>query len=173
MDNITKKGTIIFRAGNSAVRDDGERLAVSREADRAGVQAALRMAMERYGERITVNGSVEFKAAVIRAAVDARLPIIFTDPILERRRQVEATKAQARSRPGVSPVGRQPPPHRRYGLRTLGQLGALHIESEARQPAQKERGSAPSELAQREARLRAQMQAKKVKRQENGKGRGR
>ncbi|WP_278455514.1 TraI/MobA(P) family conjugative relaxase [Sutterella wadsworthensis] len=173
VDNITKKGTIIFRAGNSAVRDDGERLAVSREADRAGVQAALRMAMERYGERITVNGSVEFKAAVIRAAVDARLPIIFTDPILERRRQVEATKAQARSRPGVSPVGRQPPPHRRYGLRTLGQLGALHIESEARQPAQKERGSAPSELAQREARLRAQMQAKKVKRQENGKGRGR
>lgn len=178
VDSITKKGTIIFRAGNSAVRDDGEHLAVSREVDRAGVQAALRMAMERYGERITVNGSVEFKAAAIRAAVDARLPIVFTDPILESRRQVEATKAQARSRPGVSPVGRQPPPHRRYGLRTLGQLGALHIEGEARQPAQmptpaKERGSAPSGQAQREARLRAQMEAKKVKRQENGKGRGR
>ena len=69
IDNITKKGTIIYRAGSSAVRDDGERLAVSSEADRAGVLAALRMAMERYGERITVSGSVAFKATAIRAAV--------------------------------------------------------------------------------------------------------
>ncbi|MCW3202186.1 relaxase/mobilization nuclease domain-containing protein [Morganella morganii] len=68
IDSITKKGTIIYRAGSSAVRDDGERLAVSSQADRAGVAAALRLAMERYGERITVSGSVEFKAAVIRAA---------------------------------------------------------------------------------------------------------
>ena len=182
IDNITKKGTIIYRAGSSAVRDDGERLAVSSEADRAGVLAALRMAMERYGERITVSGSVAFKATAIRAAVDARLPIVFTDPILERRRLVEAAKAQARVRPGAPPVGRQPPPHRRHGLRTLGQLGGLYIEGGAQRPAQaprpapmpaKVRPSAPSELAQREARLRAQMEAKRAKRQENGKGRGR
>lgn len=178
IDSITKKGTIIYRAGSSAVRDDGERLAVSSEADRAGVLAALRMAMERYGERITVSGSVAFKATAIRAAVDARLPIVFTDPILERRRLVEAAKAQARVRPGAPPVGRQPPPHRRHGLRTLGQLGGLYIEGGAQRPTQapmpaKVRPSAPSELAQREARLRAQMEAKRAKRQENGKGRGR
>jgi hypothetical protein len=35
-DNITKKGTIIFRAGLSAVRDDGDKLQVSREATREG-----------------------------------------------------------------------------------------------------------------------------------------
>ncbi|HBN9747034.1 TPA: relaxase/mobilization nuclease domain-containing protein [Pseudomonas aeruginosa] len=178
IDNITKKGTIIYRAGSSAVRDDGERLAVSSEADRAGVLAALRMAMGRYGERITVSGSVAFKATAIRAAVDARLPIVFTDPILERRRLVEAAKAQARVRPGAPPVGRQPPPHRRHGLHTLGQLGGLYIEGGAQRPTQapmpaKVRSSAPSELAQREARLRAQMEAKRAKRQENGKGRGR
>lgn len=178
IDNITKKGTIIYRAGSSAVRDDGERLAVSSEADRAGVLAALRMAMGRYGERITVSGSVAFKATAIRAAVDARLPIVFTDPILERRRLVEAAKAQARVRPGAPPVGRQPPPHRRHGLRTLGQLGGLYIEGGAQRPTQapmpaKVRPSVPSELAQREARLRAQMEAKRAKRQENGKGRGR
>lgn len=155
---------------------------MSSEADRAGVLAALRMAMERYGERITVSGSVAFKATAIRAAVDARLPIVFTDPILERRRLVEAAKAQARVRPGAPPVGRQPPTHRRHGLRTLGQLGGLYIEGGAQRPAQaprpapmpaKVRPSAPSELAQREARLRAQMEAKRAKRQENGKGRGR
>ena len=100
----------------------------------------------------------------------------------ERRRLVEAAKAQARVRPGAPPVGRQPPPHRRHGLRTLGQLGGLYIEGGAQRPTQaprpapmpaKVRPSAPSELAQREARLRAQMEAKRAKRQENGKGRGR
>ncbi|HDL5062490.1 TraI/MobA(P) family conjugative relaxase [Citrobacter freundii] len=187
IDNITKKGTIIYRAGSSAVRDDGERLAVSSQADRAGVAAALRLAMERYGERITVSGSVEFKAAVIRAAVDAQLPITFVDPALESRRQAEATKAQAKRRPGVPAVGKEPPPHRRHGLRTLGQLDGLHIEGEgeAQRPAQAPTQAlptpakvqqparpAPSELEQREARLRAQMEAKKAKRQE-GKKRGR
>ena len=87
MDNITKKGTIIFRAGMSAVRDDGDRLQVSREATREGLQEALRLAMQRYGNRITVNGTVEFKAQMIRAAVDSQLPITFTDPALESRRQ--------------------------------------------------------------------------------------
>ena len=178
IDNVTKKGTIIYRAGRSAVRDDGDRLQVSRELDHDGVQAALRLAMERYGERITVTGSIEFKAAVIRAAADAQLPISFTDPILESRRQAEAIKAQAKRRPGVPAVGQKPPPQRRHGLRTLGQLDGLHIDGEAQRPAQvptpaKVQKQVPSELEQREARLRAQMEAKKAKRQEKGKGRSR
>ena len=86
-DNITKKGTIIFRAGASAVRDDGDKLQVSRQATTPAVEEALRMAMQRYGNRITVNGTAEFKAQVIRAAVTAQLPITFADPGLERRRQ--------------------------------------------------------------------------------------
>src|SRR5699024_1814461 len=49
VDNITKKGTIIFRAGKTAVRDDGDKLQISREASREGLQQALRLAMERYG----------------------------------------------------------------------------------------------------------------------------
>ena len=64
----------------------------------------------------------------------------------------------------------------------------LHIEGEARRPAQAPTQAtptppaakvqqparpAPSELEQREARLRAQMEAKKAKRQDKGKGRGR
>ncbi len=87
MDNITKKGTIIYRAGKSAVRDDGDKLQVSREVTAMGLVEALRLAGERYGNRITVNGSTDFKARIIRAAVASRLPITFADPELERRRQ--------------------------------------------------------------------------------------
>jgi hypothetical protein len=97
-DNITKKGTIIFRAGRSAVRDDGDKLQVSREATRDGLQAALRLAMEKYGDRITVNGTAEFKAQIVRAAVDSQLPITFADPGLERRRLELLTKENANDR---------------------------------------------------------------------------
>jgi hypothetical protein len=74
------------------VRDDGDKLQVSREATAEGLQAALRLAMERYGERITVNGTLEFKAQIIRAAVDSQLPITFANPALERWRQELSTK---------------------------------------------------------------------------------
>ncbi|EOW8879060.1 TraI/MobA(P) family conjugative relaxase [Escherichia coli] len=94
IDNITKKGTIIYRAGQTAVRDDGDKLQVSRENDQRGLQAALRMAAERYGSRITVTGDAEFKARIIHAAVDGRLSITFADPGLERRRQELLTQKE-------------------------------------------------------------------------------
>lgn len=86
-DNITKKGTIIFRAGATAVRDDGEKIQVSRQAAGQAVEEALRMAANRYGNHITVTGTAEFKAQAILSAVTAELPITFSDPGLERRRQ--------------------------------------------------------------------------------------
>lgn len=85
-DSITKKGTIIYRVGSTAVRDDGDKLNVSRGADQDGLQVALRMAMGRYGERITVNGTAAFKEQIAQAAAAAKLPITFDDAALERRR---------------------------------------------------------------------------------------
>ncbi|WP_010676220.1 LPD7 domain-containing protein, partial [Aeromonas caviae] len=65
-NTITGQGTIIYRAGQSAVRDDGDRLQVSANADREALTAALKIATERYAGRITVNGTPEFKAQMIR-----------------------------------------------------------------------------------------------------------
>src|SRR5690606_21649840 len=110
IDNITKKGTIIYRAGQSAVRDDGDRLQVSTGADRAGVLEALRLAAKRCGDRITVNGTVEFKAQAIRAAVDGKLAITFADPALEMRRQaLLQDHVSATRKAGVPGVGKAPP----------------------------------------------------------------
>ncbi|OAI14546.1 conjugal transfer protein TraI [Methylomonas lenta] len=85
-DSVTKKGTIIYRFGESAIRDDGDKLKVSRGATDYGLEAALRMAIDKYGSAITVNGSIEFKARIVKTAVVAGLPLIFADPILERQR---------------------------------------------------------------------------------------
>lgn len=87
MDNITKKGTIIYRAGKSAIRDDGDKLQISREATNEALKDALLLAKERYGSRITVNGTAQFKAQVIFTAATLNLPITFADAGMERRRQ--------------------------------------------------------------------------------------
>lgn len=86
-DSITKKGTIIYRAGASAIRDDGDRLKVSRESTGDCLEIALRMAIERYGNRITVNGSKEFKEQMIVIAATSNLSVTFTDAAMEDRRQ--------------------------------------------------------------------------------------
>ena len=97
-DSITKTGTIIYRVGSSAVRDDGEKLKVSRGVTQDGLQAALRMAMERYGDRITVNGSAEFKEQVAGAAAIGNLSLTFEDVVLERRRQALLSEANTEVR---------------------------------------------------------------------------
>lgn len=155
IDNITKKGTIIYRAGSSAVRDDGERLQVSRGANQEAVKEVLLMAVKRYGNQITVTGSNEFKVRVIRAAVSMRLPITFTDPSMERLHQLNGRVAAMRVnsvRPPIKRVGQEPPPKSRGRLRTLSQLETLttSIGGHASSPAQPKR-SAMSDLAQRRA----------------------
>jgi hypothetical protein len=85
-DSVTKQGTIIYRVGASAVMDDGDSLRVSRGAKQDALQAGLRMALERFGKRITVKGSNAFKEQIIIAAAAANLPIVFDDPTIEQRR---------------------------------------------------------------------------------------
>jgi len=86
-DCITKKGTVIYRVGSTAVRDDGNKLKVSRRFDLEGLQAALGLALERYGDCIAVNGTEIFKENIVRAAITARLQLTFADPALELRRR--------------------------------------------------------------------------------------
>lgn len=112
-DAITKAGTIIYRAGKTAVRDDGARLNVSRGADQAGLAAALRMAAQRYGPAIAVTGSTDFKTRIVQAAVIAAVPIRFADPALELRRltllQETTHDSTNRGRASGSGVGRGGP----------------------------------------------------------------
>jgi hypothetical protein len=86
-NSVTKKGTIIYRTGAGAVRDDGDKLKISIGADQATMRAALRMAIERYGSRIAVNGSDTFKEQIRAAALAENVSVTFDDSLLERRRR--------------------------------------------------------------------------------------
>ena len=113
-DYITKQGTIIYRVGLSAVRDDGTRLQVSREATNDGIDAALRLALQKYGSTIAVSGSDEFKDRVAQVAAHARLTIRFDDPTLEQQRQRYARDSQrpstAETPSATGPTQAAPPP---------------------------------------------------------------
>jgi len=87
VDNITKKGTIIVHTGKSAVRDDGNKLQVSRKATRESLRAALQLAIARYGNRIAINGTAGFKELIAQVAAASKLTLTFADPSLENRRQ--------------------------------------------------------------------------------------
>ncbi|WP_228892999.1 TraI/MobA(P) family conjugative relaxase [Pseudoduganella aquatica] len=86
IDGVTKHGTIIICAGTTVLRDDGSKLAVTRGLEQAGLQTALRLAAERYGTCLRVNGTAEFRERIARAAASARLSITFDDAALEARR---------------------------------------------------------------------------------------
>ncbi|HIF0302643.1 TPA: TraI/MobA(P) family conjugative relaxase [Legionella pneumophila] len=86
-DNITKTGTVIYRVGTSAIRDDGELINMSRGSSEEGIAAALHMAMNRYGECITVKGSDAFKEQVVTVAAQLKLNLRFDNEQLELQRQ--------------------------------------------------------------------------------------
>jgi hypothetical protein len=85
--STTKLGTVVYEVGSAVIRDDGERLKVSRGVTQDGLEAALRMAMHRYGESVCVTGTDAFKERVARAAATGKLNVTFDDDALERRRQ--------------------------------------------------------------------------------------
>ncbi len=87
LDSITKKGTVIYSSGAVAVRDDGDRLQVSRDTSIEALSVALRFAVDRYGRRLAVNGSQIFKNRIVAAAAESNIDVTFADPALELRRQ--------------------------------------------------------------------------------------
>lgn len=86
LDGVTKKGTVIYRAGQSAVRDDGQKLMVSDVASKEAHRVALFLAVERYGSKIQINGSADFKNQMVMVAAESGLPVTFADPQLEQQR---------------------------------------------------------------------------------------
>lgn len=87
ISHVTKTGTVVFRVGNEAVRDDGDRFYVSKDSGMDTAIMALRLAKQRYGDVLTITGKDEMKEKILQAAIKARLKITFSDPDMEKRRR--------------------------------------------------------------------------------------
>lgn len=84
-DSITKQGTVIYHQHDTSIRDNGKQIFMPYGYTKEGLKEALKMAIKRYGESITIHGDMRFKADVVNASLD--LNIQFSDKTLQAARQ--------------------------------------------------------------------------------------
>jgi len=87
IDNVTKKGTIIYSVGNDVVRDDGESFRLNRDAGLDSAVLALQIAQKRFGNCLLINGDRQYRDLMVRAAVEGKVRVTFSDPSLEVKRK--------------------------------------------------------------------------------------
>lgn len=106
-DGVTKKGTVIYRAGTGAIRDDGQRLQVSAQPTQAELTKALRIAADRGSSAaLDVHGSQSFKDRLAVTAATSNLDVRFSNPQLEKRHQsVKRTVAVRQSKQTLRAAG--------------------------------------------------------------------
>lgn len=84
---VQANGDVLYTVSGARIRDTGERLRL--DADQGGdVAAAIRLAREKYGDHLSVDGDEKFKQAVVEAAVASGQAVTFADPAMEQRRQI-------------------------------------------------------------------------------------
>ncbi len=129
VDNITKKGTVIYKAGKSAIRDDGSKLAISKTANYELVEKALKIAIEKYGNTLSLTGTAQFKAMAIKIATEKNLNIKFKEPNLQTIANSYEEKSNARTRPDG----------RRSDSRSAGRNGSTFTNNDSRAKTSKKR----------------------------------
>jgi len=98
VDSITKKGTIIYRVGKSAIKDDGVRLQVSKEATNEALKAALKVTIDRYGSHISLTGTTKFKKDIAKTAALSGLSVSFHDKSVQHQYQEFLTEVKNNER---------------------------------------------------------------------------
>ena len=69
------------------MKDSGIALQVSDQFNEKLIKETLMLAQKRYGQRIRITGTEEFKASVLIVAVTNKMNIEFTDPEIENLRK--------------------------------------------------------------------------------------
>ena len=134
--------SLLYQSKEGSLCDNGKAIETSDNASIEVLQVALTLAANKYGTELNVEGSEQYKAQVIVAAVEMKLPICFADKNMEEARiklqeerenerkqfakrgeQIEPGKRYGK--PNIAGIGQNPPPQRRHHLQTLSQLDVV------------------------------------------------
>ena len=107
VESVTKDGTVFYKVGTTTIRDDGKRLFVSPTALNDSLADVLQVAINQYGNHLSVNGSDEFKAAVVQVAAQNHIRVTFDDPELERHRSQLVKQVVFQKRSKTSTLSRR------------------------------------------------------------------
>jgi hypothetical protein len=142
IEAVTKRGTIHYQIAQTVLRDDGKVFRLADNISQDVVETALKMAMQRFGQQLAINGTEAFRKQAIEAG--AKLKLVFTDPDMEKQRQAILISAHT-SKPDAAAFyiaernekrdkGIEILPHRRYDDADAGKhnfAGLRHIEGKA------------------------------------------
>ena len=86
LDSITKKGTVVYGKDIRGLRYDGKSLKISKNITPESIISALNAAKHKFGKRINVTGSDNFKQLIVKAAAVGSVDVEFIDKNLEKKR---------------------------------------------------------------------------------------
>jgi hypothetical protein len=91
IEAVTKKGTIHYQIAKTVLRDDGKVFRLAENVSQDVVEAALKMAVQRFGKQLDVKGTDEFRKQVVEVAVAKKLNIVFASSEMETLRKTLMT----------------------------------------------------------------------------------
>lgn len=117
---VARNGDVTYsQAGRDALRDRGRAVDVFTRDD-ATIEAALRLAQQKFGRRLTVAGDAGFEGRVAAVAARAGLQVEFSDPRLNetvRRLLTQNTSSHGKRKRSANPSFISPLKLRTSGLR--------------------------------------------------------
>jgi hypothetical protein len=142
IEAVTKRGTLHYQVAQTVLRDDGKVFRLAEKVSQEVVDTALKMAVQRFGQKIEVSGSEEFRQQAIAAG--AKLKLVFTNPDMEKQRQAlisianpskpDACALYINERNETRAKGIDILPHRRYEDADAGKhafAGLRHLEGKS------------------------------------------
>lgn len=90
--HVERNGTVIFYLGQGRIITDSSiskqiQLNAAAASDPAAIEVSLRFAVARFGNKLTLTGSLEFQKMAVETSVRKGLFIKFADPALEQYKQ--------------------------------------------------------------------------------------
>lgn len=133
IDSVTKHGTIIYRCGETTVRDTGELLCVDDGYNTAVLQSVLAAAKDKFqGTGLTINGTDEFRNQVLIAASQMKEDLTFDDPALQTLYLQLKEESYGRKRTGRYGIDAYESRNRGHGSRPLGSRDSVHGKARRR-----------------------------------------
>jgi hypothetical protein len=86
--SVARNGNVTYRiAGRDVLRDEARVVKFLDSKDRAVLEIGLRLALQKFGPILKVNGDDDFKRRFVQTSVDTGLQVEFSDPALNAYRQ--------------------------------------------------------------------------------------
>lgn len=86
IDSITRRGSYILKI--PGIRDIGSKINITQKSSDESILQALKLAKNKYGNVLKIDGDDLFKQQIVRVAAKAKLDIRFNNSGMERHRQL-------------------------------------------------------------------------------------